>query len=120
LGVVGASEAETSRAAEALRSTTTWDEHDTLPDENDLDAYLRAGPHETIPVSTDDPGPRPLGRGLRASYSRPFLAHSSIAPSCGIACWQADGTLAVLSHSQGIYLLRDAIAKTLNLDPPSV
>jgi CO/xanthine dehydrogenase Mo-binding subunit len=91
-----------------------------LPDENDLSSYLRAGPHETIPVSTDDSGPRPPGRGLRASYSRPFIAHSSIAPSCGIACWQADGTLAVLSHSQGIYLLRDAIAKTLDLDPQSV
>ena len=120
LGVVGADEAETARAAEALRRATSWDERDTLPDENDLSSYLRAGPHETIPVSTDDSGPRPPGRGLRASYSRPFIAHSSIAPSCGIACWQADGTLAVLSHSQGIYLLRDAIAKTLDLDPQSV
>jgi hypothetical protein len=92
----------------------------TLPDENDLNAYLRAGPLETIPVVTDDCGPQTPSRRLRASYSRPFIAHSSIAPSCGVACWQVDGTLAVWSHSQGIHLLRDAIAEVLNLDPRSV
>jgi nicotinate dehydrogenase subunit B len=120
LGVVGADEAEATRAVEVLSSSATWNERDTLPDENDLDTYLRAGPHETIPVVQDDPGTRPHGRRLRASYSRPFIAHASMAPSCGIAWWQADGRLEVWSHSQGIHNLRDAIARALDLDSRSV
>jgi CO/xanthine dehydrogenase Mo-binding subunit len=134
LAVVATGEAEANRAVEILRSATTWDERDTLPDEDDLDTYLRAGPHETIAVVNDDnpdghdgafadpgapPSSRP-GRRLRASYSRPFIAHASMAPSCGIALWQADGTLAVWSHSQGVYKLRNAIAQVLNLDRQSV
>jgi CO/xanthine dehydrogenase Mo-binding subunit len=120
LGLVGADEAEATRAVEVLRGAATWHERDTLPDEDDLDTYLRAGPHESIPVLQDDPGTRPQGKRLRASYSRPFIAHASMAPSCGIAWWQADGALAVWSHSQGIHNLRNAIARTLDLDSRSV
>jgi len=120
LGVVGADEAQVTRAVDILRSSTTWDERDTLPDEDDLDTYLRAGPHEPIPVVEDDPGTQQHDRGLRATYSRPFIAHASMAPSCGIAWWQADGHLAVWSHSQGIHSLRNAIAQILDLEPESV
>jgi nicotinate dehydrogenase subunit B len=122
LGVIGVHEAETTRALEALRGSATWDEHETLPDEDDLDSYLRAGPHETIPVVEDDPSTQPSQgqRTLRASYSRPFLAHASMAPSCGVAWWRDDDHLMVWSHSQAIFNLRDAIAQALNLDPASV
>jgi nicotinate dehydrogenase subunit B len=120
LGVVSADEAQVTRAVDVLRSSTTWEERDTLPDEDDLDTYLRAGPHELIPVVQDDPSTRRHDRRLQATYSRPFIAHASIAPSCGIAWWQADGQLAVWSHSQGIHNLRNAIAKVLNLEPVSV
>jgi nicotinate dehydrogenase subunit B len=119
LGVVAADEADASRAVEALRRAATWEASDTLPDENELDAYLRAGPHETIPVIEDD-GPSPQGRTLRASYSRPFIAHASMAPSCGVARWDDRGRLSVWTHSQGIHNLRDAIAQALTLDPESV
>jgi nicotinate dehydrogenase subunit B len=120
LGVLGADEALANRAVEALGSSATWEERDTLPDEDDLDTYLRAGPHETIPVLEDQPGARRRGRRMQATYSRPFIAHASMAPSCGVAWWQADGRLAVWSHSQGIHNLRDAIAQALNLDSRSV
>jgi nicotinate dehydrogenase subunit B len=120
LGVVGADETQATRAVEILRGSTTWDERATLPDEDDLDTYLRAGPHEPIPVVEDDPGTQQHDRGLRATYSRPFIAHASMAPSCGIAWWQGDGQLAVWSHSQGIHGLRNAIAQVLDLEPESV
>ncbi|MGH3386561.1 MAG: molybdopterin cofactor-binding domain-containing protein [Nocardioidaceae bacterium] len=119
LGVVGADETEVERAVRTLRRAADWDEADHLPDENELPDYLKAGPHESIPVVAED---RPQGatRRLRASFSRPFLAHASMAPSCGVARWDADGSLTVWSHSQGIHRLRDAIAQVLDLDVATV
>ncbi|GII56877.1 oxidoreductase [Planotetraspora thailandica] len=114
-GVVGADEAEVMRAVQVLRDAASWEEHDSLPDEDDLPAFLRSGPHETIEVLTAD-GPAPEGRTVGATYNRPFLAHGSIAPSCGVARWNDDDTLSVWSHSQGIHQLRAAIAKALDLD----
>ncbi|GAA4594583.1 molybdopterin-dependent oxidoreductase [Planotetraspora phitsanulokensis] len=115
VGVVGADEAETMRAVKVLGDATTWEESDSLPDEDDLSAFLRSGPHETVEVLTPE-GPEPEGRTISATYSRPFLAHGSMAPSCGIARWNDDGTLSVWSHSQGIHGLRAAIAQALDID----
>lgn len=121
LGVVAPDEAAAVRAAETVRAAATWTERDTLPDDDDLDGYLRAGPHETVIAVDDGAGPQdvPPGAVLRATYSRPFLAHASMAPSCGVARWSGDG-LEVWTHSQGITPLRDAIATTLGLDPETV
>jgi nicotinate dehydrogenase subunit B len=113
LGVVGADEAEVTRAVGTLRDATAWEERDALPDEDDLPGFLRAGPHETIEVVSGEPLPGPT---IRATYNRPFIAHASMAPSCGVARWNVDGTLSVWSHSQGIHNLRAAIARLLGLD----
>jgi nicotinate dehydrogenase subunit B len=115
IGVVGADEAEVTRAVETLRGATAWEEHDALPDEDDLPGFLRAGPHETIEAVPGEGAP-PDGRSLRATYNRPFIAHASMAPSCGVARWNDDGTLSVWSHSQGIHNLRGAIARLLRVD----
>jgi CO/xanthine dehydrogenase Mo-binding subunit len=112
-GVVGADEAEVMRAVAALRDAAEWEEHDGLPDEDDLPAFLRSGPHETIAVVAGEPLP---GRTIRATYNRPFIAHASMAPSCAVARWNTDGTLSVWSHSQGIGNLRAAIALIVELD----
>jgi CO/xanthine dehydrogenase Mo-binding subunit len=114
-GVVGADEAAVTRAVEALRAATSWEEHDRLPDEDDLRGFLRSGPLETIEVVSGEEPP-PAGRTLRASYSRPFIAHASMAPSAAAARWNDDGTLSIWSHSQGIHNLRAAIALVLEMD----
>ncbi len=125
LGVLCASEAAADATTARLRAAASWEERDLLPDEDDLDSFLRAGPHVDLDL-LDEPGaPPPLGTTdgttTRASYTRPFLVHGSIAPSCGVAQWSQDGTsVHVWSHSQGIHKLRDAIAQALALDPSSV
>ena len=53
------------------------------------------------------------------SYTRGYLAHASISPSCGLALYQ-DGKLNVWTHCQGVYPLRAALAKILKLDPSSI
>ncbi len=115
LGVVGEQETDVDRALEQLRADTRWEEHDTLPDEDDLASWLREGPLEEIEVVDESPN----ATTYTASYSKPFLVHASIAPSCGMAQWR-DGRLHVWSHSQGIHGLRAAIADALELDPESV
>ena len=121
LGVVGEDESAVMAAVERLRSACRWKEAALLPDEDDLAAFLKSGPHEEIPVHEEHlPEPTPAHRRLRASYSRPFLAHASIAPSCAVAQWEDDDHVAVWSHSQGIFRLRAAIADVLGLAHESV
>ncbi|MGP4016555.1 molybdopterin cofactor-binding domain-containing protein [Saccharopolyspora sp. 5N708] len=119
LGVVGDDEAAVVRAAEQLRQASGWEETTKLPDEDDLVSFLKRGPHETVPVVAENPAGA-AGKRLRAQYSRPFLAHASMAPSCGVARWGSDGTISVWSHSQGIHRLREVIAATLGLDVAAI
>jgi len=64
-------------------------------------------------------GERPVAmanvRRLSATYSRPPIAHASMAPSCAVALYD-DGRLTVWTHSQGVFPLRGAIANTLGID----
>ena len=48
-------------------------------------------------------------------YARGNIAHGSIGPSCSIA-WLKEGQLTVWTHSQGIFALRDQIARCIGLD----
>ena len=118
LGVVATTERSADVAADRLRAVAEWAEQPSLPDEDDLDGYLRTGPHSDVPV--DETGPDvDVAVSLSASYSRPFLAHASIAPSCGAARWD-DGALHVWSSSQSVFGLRKAICLALELAPSDV
>jgi nicotinate dehydrogenase subunit B len=116
LGVVADDERTADLAADELRRRSTWDEPATLPDEDDLAGYLRAGPSTTFMVEeTGDLATVSPPRTVRESYSRPFLAHASIAPSCGLARWDGED-LHVWSSSQNIFGLRAATAQALHHD----
>ncbi|RZL87712.1 MAG: xanthine dehydrogenase family protein molybdopterin-binding subunit, partial [Variovorax sp.] len=57
----------------------------------------------------------PLAPGLqllRADYSRPYLAHASIGPSCALATFTEQG-VEVWSHTQGVFHLRADLALIL-------
>ena len=57
---------------------------------------------------------RPLSRArMRHSYTRPFLAHASMAPSCAVARW-GEPALEVWTHTQGIFNLRADLAVALS------
>ena len=56
---------------------------------------------------------------FEATYSRGYLAHASISPSCGLAEYR-DGRLTVWTHCQGVFPLRAALAKTLGLDASAI
>ncbi len=54
-----------------------------------------------------------------ARYSKPFLAHGSIGPSCAVARLD-DGMLTVWSHTQGPFPLRSALARVLDREEESL
>jgi nicotinate dehydrogenase subunit B len=49
-----------------------------------------------------------------ASYYKPYMMHGSIGPSCSVALYDKE-VLHIWSHSQGIYPLRVALQKMLNI-----
>ena len=66
-------------------------------------------------LGTSTVGEVPRGKPTaKVTAIRPFLLHGSVAPSCAIARL-AGGTLTVWTHSQGIFPLRDQIARALGL-----
>ena len=88
---------------------------ETLPDEHRLAEWLKSQPleSETIDKKTASPEGETT-RTVRRQYTRPFLAHGSIAPSCAMAQWTGD-RVHVWTHSQGVYLLRTDLALVLKL-----
>jgi nicotinate dehydrogenase subunit B len=113
LGVVAEREELAVRAADRLARAASWDERASLSTMDDLAGWLRAQPTETVEVVADPPASG-VASEVNARYSRPFLAHGSIAPSCGVALWQ-DDELTVWTHSQSIYRLRRAIGQVLGM-----
>jgi len=58
-------------------------------------------------------------RTIKRQYTRPYIAHASIAPSCAIARWSGDD-LHVWTHSQGVYLLRADLALVLRIPAENI
>jgi len=72
---------------------------------------LTSGETSTIPTSNK--------KSVVQTATRPFLLHASIAPSCAIARYDK-GVLEVWTHSQGIFPLRDTVARHLGMSVDKV
>ena len=116
LGVVAPSDRAAVASARAVAGAARWEVAPSLPDERDLKGFLLSAPTQVVTVDErhDEGAAAAVARTLEAEFTRPFLAHASMAPSCAIARW--DGPrVTVWSHSQGVFALRGAIAAGLGL-----
>lgn len=120
LGVIAGREEQAVQAAALLAAGATWREQADLPDVDDLPAFLKSQPTDDEVLREKSAPAAPAARRHRASYSRPYLAHASIGPSCAVARWDESDRLEVWSHCQGPYPLRAEIAKILQLDVEAV
>jgi nicotinate dehydrogenase subunit B len=115
LAVVASTQHLADRAAAAAAAGLVWDTPlaAPLPDEQALPEWMRRQPAASSLVAASPDTPHGAStapaRTFSASYSRPYLAHASIAPSCALARFSG-GRLEVWSHSQGIYNLRADLA----------
>jgi CO/xanthine dehydrogenase Mo-binding subunit len=114
-GVVSETEDGAEAALSGLRKGTTWSAGETLPDESALAEWLKAQPAErTVIDRKTAPQAGERQRTIRRQYTRPYIAHASIAPSCAMAQWSGD-RVHVWTHSQGVYFLRADLALVLKL-----
>ena len=114
LGVLAEREEDAIAAAAKLRAKCTWEAAPPVPDE--IHAWLKEHVAERT-ISKEKADPAAAARGARrvaASYTKPYIAHASIGPSCALARWM-DGKLELWTHSQGIFGLRQDLAKILSM-----
>ena len=116
LGVLAEREEVAIAAAAKLRAKAQWQE---TPVPEDFHSWLRQNVTERSVVKESKSGSDPDFAPVKASYSKPFIAHASIGPSCAIARMK-DGRLEVWTHSQGIWGLRHELSIVLNLPPENI
>src|SRR5450432_957923 len=114
-GVVSETEDGAEAALKALRKSAKWSSGEPLPDENELAKWLKTEPVEsTVIANKTAPTAAQTTRTIKRQYTRPYIAHASIAPSFAMAQWTGDH-VHVWTHSQGVYLLRADLALVLKL-----
>ena len=120
LAVAADDEAVADRALEAAGHAATWEGASDARPEHADPRYLQTLPAiDRVVTAAGRTEYTPTGRVAEASYTRPYMAHGSIGPSCALAVWHG-AALTVWSHSQGVGPLRRSIARALKLDPAAV
>ena len=119
LAIVGDNELSVDLAGAAAVGNVTWDnvERPSVPQQEGT--WLLQQPSVDKVLGAPEPTD-PQGRQrFEATFTRGYVAHASISPSCGLALFK-DGKMTVWTHCQGVYPLRAALARTLKMEPASV
>jgi CO/xanthine dehydrogenase Mo-binding subunit len=122
LAVAAEREEQAIRAAQALRASAKWTETADLPPPMPaLFEHLQKMPAQDIVVNQKTPVTAAGGKVVthEATYTRPFQAHASMAPSCAVAQLK-DGKYAVWTHSQGVFPLRGELVKILRVPAANI
>lgn len=119
VGVLAEHEAAAISAQRALRSAASWKDPAPLP--RDIHSWLRdhALDHRVISDKGDTESRFREARTISASYSKPYISHASIAPSCALARFERE-KLVVWTHSQGIFNLRRDLAMALGMHEEAI
>jgi len=119
LGIIAEGEFQAIEAMRALAASARWQETAKLPRATDLPEFLMHLPSHDITVADAHNPAAATAKSLSATYSRPYLSHGSIGPSCAVALLQEDA-LTVWTHTQGVFPDRDAIAEMLGMPKEKV
>ena len=111
LGVIAEREEQAIRAQRRLTRNAKWKEGPTLPE---FDPRYLLKLQAKTDVISEKKGAASSGREFSGEYTRQFLAHASLAPSCAVAKFEG-GKFTVWTHSQGIYPLRAEMAPALGV-----
>lgn len=119
LAIVGDDETAVELAGAAAANHVTWDHVETPTPLQQEANWLLQRPVIDRLLGTPEPADAQGKQRFEATYSRGYLAHASISPSCGLAEFK-DGHLTVWTHCQGVFPLRGALARLLQLDASKI
>jgi len=119
LAVVAEDEWQAIQAMRALYQAATWQESAALPTPETIHDTLLKLPAREIHVGERHGPAQPAARTLHARYTKPYLAHGSIGPSCAVAHME-DGKLTVWTHAQGVFPLRGGLSEMLGMKPGDI
>lgn len=121
IGVVALREEQAVHARLAAMAAAKWQESPLPTDETDIYDFLVSRPSkdQVIMECCDSAALARGERSFTARYTKPYLAHASMAPSCALARCD-DGTVEVWTHSQSVFALRQEIALILAMPVTAV
>jgi CO/xanthine dehydrogenase Mo-binding subunit len=119
LGVVAGREEQAIRAERRLARLAQWTPGPELPANDPRHLLTLQAEAETEIISEKGDAAAAGAKQLSAEYTKPYIAHASLAPSCAVAQWEG-GKVHVWTHSQGIYPLRGDLAQALGLPEPDI
>jgi nicotinate dehydrogenase subunit B len=127
VGVVAEREEQAIKARDALHKSAKWTLGPQLPDPARLYEVIKSLPSKDATIGVKQAqvqgqvqGQAPANaRTLEAVYTRPYMAHASIGPSCSVAEFK-DGKMTVWTHSQGVFPLRAELVKALKMPPAAI
>jgi CO/xanthine dehydrogenase Mo-binding subunit len=119
LGVLAEREEVAIAAATRLRDKSVWEYAPDVP--ADFHAWLKqhVAEHNIAKERIDAQAKARSTTRVQAAYTKPFIAHASIGPSCAVARMQG-AKLEVWTHSQGIFGLRQELAKIFGMDEQDI
>ena len=119
LAILGDDETAVERAAVAALDAVRWANVEQPAASQQEATWLLQRPMLDIRFGAPEAPAAPGTERFEATYSRGYLAHASISPSCALALYK-DGHLTVWTHCQGVFPLRGALARTLKLAPEQI
>ena len=119
LAIVSGDETAVDLAAAAALNAVSWQNVEAPTALQAEASSLQQQPYVNRAFGAPEAGDPQRHQRFEATYSRGYLAHASISPSCGLAEYR-DGHLTVWTHCQGVFPLRSALAKALGLDATKI
>ena len=113
IGLCAEREEQAISALRAARAAASWVEEPTLPSATEVGDFLPGLPSvRSLVYRQGEALVAGAARRFEASYSKPYIAHASIGPSCALARYDR-GKLTIWSHTQGSHFLRGQIAEVM-------
>ena len=117
LAVLARTDYQAEQGLKQLDTYSKWTEPAIFPEQDRLEQHLMD--IADAPTLAKEKGNldqvKPIA-SRKAQYFKPYTMHASLGPACAIAQYDKE-VLHVWTHSQGIYPLREALAKMLGMPP---
>jgi nicotinate dehydrogenase subunit B len=119
VALLGPLEADLDQAQDKAKAWLVWEDEPGVTMPQGPSAFLLQSPAQTEVVQSSATNTAALSLTLQAEYSKPFIAHAAIGPSCALALRQGE-SLTVWTHSQGVFQLKAQIARALRIEASAV